>query len=65
MATSRTVFVVAALLGVFGTGCGGCVDEKSSPPPPSGPVSTSPRKVTHVRLQLDAGPGLEAPAGDP
>jgi hypothetical protein len=60
----RTAFLLVATLGLFGTGCGGCADDKNAPPPPpSTPaLNASPRKISHVRIALDGGPSLNDPA---
>ena len=63
----RTVFLLAATLGLFGTGCGGCADDKNAPPPPSSTpaLNASPRKISHVRIAIDGGgPSLSDPPAD-
>jgi len=63
----RTALIFAAVLGVFGTGCGGCVDDKTAPAPAAtGPtVNATARKVGNIRLAIDAGPGFDpAASGD-
>jgi hypothetical protein len=61
----RTALLLAAVFGVFGTGCGGCVDDKNAPAPSATAptVNVPARNVSHIRLAIDGGggPGL----GDP
>ena len=59
----RPILLLAVTLGVFGTGCGGCADDKGAPPSSSTPTMNAPtHKTTHVRVQFDAGPSLDDPA---
>jgi hypothetical protein len=60
----RTALLLAAVLGVFGTGCGGCVDDKTAPAPAANvpTVNATVRKVSNMRLAIDGGAGFGDPA---
>lgn len=61
----RTLLLNTATLLVFatfGAGCGGCVDDKGAPGGKPAAQGVEPTRVTHVRLNFDAGGGAFDPA---
>jgi hypothetical protein len=65
----RTLLLVAATLGVFGTGCGGCVDDDHKRTPAAttttSPNFSTPRKYQIVAVGPDASIGTATPAPAP
>ena len=63
----RTLLLIAATLGVFGTGCGGCVDDDHKRPSGTStpPNFSTPRKYQVVAVSPDAslGTAVAADAG--
>ncbi len=61
----RKALLFAAIFGVFGTGCGGCLDDKSAPSSTNKAptVGATARNVGNMRFAVDGGgPGLYDPA---